>query len=117
MHLPITKVHRLIDKIRQDSYAILQRIFPGSDASLLADEKAEHYNRTLHVIVLTEDAYAVGRKITELKLHKYDVVLVAIRRNNKQYKGPKPTMVLHGKDILVLYGQVSSFSASRTDDI
>lgn len=106
MHLPITKVHRLIDKIRQDRYAILQRIFPGSDASLLSDE-AEHYNRTLHVIVLTEDAYAVGRKITELKLHKYDVVLVRIRRNNKQYKGPKPTMVLHGKDILVLYGQVS----------
>lgn len=103
MQLPLAKVNRLISKFRQDRYALLQGIFAGSDFINEEDEEMSEFH--LHVVVLTENAYAIGKKIADFDIEQ--VKITRVRRMKEQVHDPRKDFVFQKDDVLVICGLLS----------
>ncbi len=70
-------VYHLIDESRKDRYTLLRMIYPGEDT--LVFEEAD-LSQGLHVVTLKDNAYAIGKYITDLPLQSLHVQVKVIRR-------------------------------------
>lgn len=103
LRVPIGRVLRKVQRVREDRYEILRTVFrsgaPG-DFELGPSERAE-----LQTVTLPAEVAAVGRRLNELGLEACGVIVTAIRRDGIVGRHPLPDTLLREQDVLILFGR------------
>ncbi len=102
LDVPVRRIVRRIQDVRDNRYAMMRSVFRGRDAMPIDETHA--FREQLYSVEITDKAAAVGKRIGELALHRYDVTVTAVRRDGIVGKEPDPEMTLRAGDFLVLYG-------------
>lgn len=103
LRVPIGRVLRKVQRVREDRYEILRTVFRSgapSGVELGQSERAE-----LQTVTLPAEAAAVGRRLNELGLEAHGVVVTAIRRDGIVGRHPLPDTLLREQDVLILFGR------------
>jgi CPA2 family monovalent cation:H+ antiporter-2 len=103
LHVPVTKVVRVINDIRNNRYAVLRNIVRRGDARPL-DETHEH-REEIKSVVVPPGAWAVGRTLRDVRGRGVEVVFTGIRRLGILGREPSADTVIRDGDIVVIYGQ------------
>jgi CPA2 family monovalent cation:H+ antiporter-2 len=98
--VPMSRILKRIRNERKDRYQHMHGFFPGETTEITAEttDKLEF----MHAVVLSEDAYAVGRSLEELKLTRKNVKVIALRRKGKEFENPSPDMQIQAQDVVVI---------------
>jgi len=99
LQLPMPQVSRVVDTLRTQRYATL-RTQPVSAQLEQAAEPAE----LLHSVVLPPGAWAVGRRLEEVRVRGAEVAFTAIRRQGITGREPAGDTELREGDEVVIYG-------------
>ena len=102
MGLPMSRIVRRVQQLRQDNYNTLREYFHGDDDMDL--EKPEESRKRLTSITLQAGAFAVGKTIAELNLEHAGVTVRSNRRSADAGEHPNSGMQLKEGDVLVLFG-------------
>lgn len=100
--VPVSRFVRHVRNVRRNRYRMLRGFFHGEDA--FEERESRAYPERLHSVVLPEDAFAVGKRLEELRLDGIGVSVSAVRRGGIRGPLPGPETRLRGGDALVLYG-------------
>jgi CPA2 family monovalent cation:H+ antiporter-2 len=99
LQLPALQVTRIVDRIRTRRYATL-RTLPAVAQLAEQTEPAE----LLRSVVLPPSAWAVGRRLDEVRVHGAEVAFTAIRRQGITGREPAGDTELREGDVVVIYG-------------
>jgi CPA2 family monovalent cation:H+ antiporter-2 len=99
LQLPAMQVTRVVDTIRTQRYATL-RTQPAAARLEEDTEPAE----LLRSVVLPPRAWAVGRRLEEVRIHGAEVAFTAIRRQGITGREPAGDTELREGDVVVIYG-------------
>jgi CPA2 family monovalent cation:H+ antiporter-2 len=74
--------------------------FPGETTELdyVKQDKLEF----MHAVILTEDAYAVGKTLKQLNLQQWRIKFKGLRRDNHELAEPDENMALLVGDVVVI---------------
>jgi monovalent cation:H+ antiporter-2, CPA2 family len=103
LHVPVARVLRTINDIRNSRYAVLRNVVRRGDARPL-DETGEH-REELKSVVVPPGAWAVGRSLNEVRGRGVAVAFTGVRRQGILGREPVGDTVLRDGDIVVIYGQ------------
>jgi CPA2 family monovalent cation:H+ antiporter-2 len=103
LHVPLSRVVRTVNEIRNNRYAVLRNIVRRGDARPL-DETHEH-REEIKSVVVPPGAWAVGRTLGDVRGRGVEVVFTGIRRLGILGREPSGETVLRDGDIVVIYGQ------------
>ncbi len=103
LHVPVTKVVRTVNEIRNTRYAVLRNIVRRGDARPI-DETHEH-REELKSVVVPPGAWAVGRTLRDVRGRGVEVVFTGIRRMGILGREPAGDTIIRDGDIVVIYGQ------------
>lgn len=103
LHVPLSRVVRTVNEIRNNRYAVLRNIVRPGDARPL-DETHEH-REEIKSVVVPPGAWAVGRTLGDVRGRGVEVVFTGIRRLGILGREPAGDTVLRDGDIVVIYGQ------------
>lgn len=109
--VPLHRVIKRIRMFREERYKLFRGYFHGmSDTENLDLEKQQV---RLHSVIISAGAYALGRRLTEMKLETFGVEVKSIRRPNSV--GPQPTddSELAEGDVVVLLGQPAGLTNAQ----
>jgi CPA2 family monovalent cation:H+ antiporter-2 len=107
--IPPEQIHALIQEGRSKDYDMLQRVFTGSlDNNDIEYDHPLEQQKQLRPIALSQDAYATGKQIKELRLENHfpDIEIRAIRRGESKFINPDADTTLEVNDVLILYGPI-----------
>ncbi len=97
---PLSLAIRRVRRFRQERY----RFFRGNFWS--SSEPGEDlYSPRLRSIPLGDTAFALGRRLSELRLESLSVQVDAVRRHGIRGREPSPETLLRPGDVLVLFGR------------
>jgi len=99
LQLPATQVARVIDTIRAQRYATLR-----ARPALMRLEESSEPAELLRSVVLPPQAWAVGRRLEEVRTHGAEVAFTAIRRQGITGREPAGETELREGDVVVIYG-------------
>ncbi|PLZ03398.1 potassium transporter [Burkholderia sp. WAC0059] len=100
MGVPMRRVVRRVEEMRNERYSLLRGYFHGTDD---VDDDG-HEQVRLQSVPVDARADAVGRTLAELGLYALGVEVTAIRRHSIRGVEPDPDTVLRENDIVVLRG-------------
>jgi K+:H+ antiporter len=103
LHVPVSRVVRTVNEIRNNRYAVLRNIVRRGDARPL-DETHDH-REEIKSVVVPPGAWAVGRTLGDVRGRGVEVVFTGIRRLGILGREPAVDTVLRDGDIVVIYGQ------------
>jgi monovalent cation:H+ antiporter-2, CPA2 family len=103
LHVPVSRVVRTVNEIRNNRYAVLRNIVRRGDARPL-DETHEH-REEIKSVVVPPGAWAVGRTLGDVRSRGVEVVFTGIRRLGILGREPSGDTILRDGDIVVIYGQ------------
>lgn len=108
--MPLSRVIRSVRDIRNQRYSVMRGFFHGaSDAADRPDALQERLNS----IALQPGAYAIGKRLAELRLDAINVVVTAIRRRGIRGMNPAADVELQAGDVLVLLGVPADLSVAE----
>ncbi|MGS2720330.1 cation:proton antiporter domain-containing protein [Paraglaciecola aestuariivivens] len=98
--VPMSRILKRVRKERKAHYANMHGFFPGETTEMdyVKQDKLEF----LHAVILTPNAYAVGKTLDHLNLTKWGVKIKGLRRDNHEIAEPDPMGILLAEDILVI---------------
>ncbi len=102
LSVPLPKILRTIQRVRNHRYGELRSIFPKEAARTLDETHA--FREQLATVALPPGAAAVGQRLANLELAESDVSVTAIRRDGITGRQPSADTELREGDVLVLYG-------------
>ncbi|WP_322031971.1 cation:proton antiporter [Paraburkholderia sp. J76] len=100
MGVPMRRVVRRVEELRDERYSLLRGYFHGTDDV----GEDGHEQVRLQSVPVDERADAVGRTLAELGLYDLGVEVTAIRRHGIRGVEPDPSTKLREADIVVLRG-------------
>ncbi|WP_233879696.1 cation:proton antiporter domain-containing protein [Paraburkholderia flagellata] len=100
MGVPMRRVVRRVEELRDERYSLLRGYFHGTDDV----GEDGHEQVRLQSVPVDERADAVGRTLAELGLYELGVEVTAIRRHGIRGVEPDPSTKLREADIVVLRG-------------
>jgi monovalent cation:H+ antiporter-2, CPA2 family len=100
MGVPMRRVVRRVEEMRDERYSLLRGYFHGTDDV----GEDGHEQVRLQSVPIDERSDAVGRTLAELGLQDMGVEVTAIRRHGIRGVEPDPTTKLRENDIVVLRG-------------
>ena len=100
LHVPLSRVVRTVNEIRNNRYAVLRNIVRRGDARPL-DETHEH-REEIKSVVVPPGAWAVGRTLGDVRSRGVEVVFTGIRRLGILGREPSGETVLRDGDIVVI---------------
>lgn len=113
--IPPTEVHALIQEGRSKDYDMLQRVFTGSyEETTIEENHPFAQQKQLRPILISEDAFATGKKIKELPFNPSEIELIGIRRGESKFIKPEAHTKLQANDIIIVYGPISSLEKIET---
>jgi CPA2 family monovalent cation:H+ antiporter-2 len=101
MGVPMRRVVRRVEEMRDERYSMLRGYFHGADDS---DDDERREQVRLQSVPVDKNADAVGRTLDELGLVGDGVEVTAIRRHGIRGVEPGPDTKLRASDIVVLRG-------------
>ena len=98
--VPMSRILKRVRKERKGHYANMHGFFPGETTELdfVRQDKMEF----MHAVILTENAYAVGKSLRYLNLQQWRVSVKGLRRDNHELSEPDQNMLLLVGDIIVI---------------
>lgn len=101
--IPMSRILKRVRSERKEQYRHMHGFFPGetTEVSYETTDKLEF----MHAVVLTRDAFAVGKSIGELELLKRRITLQGLRRNNVEIADPDLSEALKVNDVLIISGK------------
>src|SRR5580658_7452578 len=102
LHVPVSRVLRTVNEIRNNRYAVLRNIVRRGDARPL-DETHEH-REEIKSVVVPPGAWAVGRTLGDVRSRGVEVVFTGVRRLGILGREPSGDTVLRDGDIVVIHG-------------
>ena len=112
LNVPLAKILRQIQEIRQEDYAPLRHTFHGdrardeNDFTLLAP-------RTLKNVSLVPGSKAIGRQLGDMLTEHESVVVDSINRHGIRGESPSDDVELHEGDVLTLYGSPEALDSAE----
>ena len=101
--VPMSRILKRIRNERKKGYVHMHGFYPGETTEISYDTKDKL--EFMHAVVITEDAYAVGKSIEDLDIVRRRVNIIAVRRNNVEISMPESDFVLLTHDVLVISGK------------
>ncbi len=101
-------IEPLLDSIRRDGYRALRSTFIADEDTHRASEQP-----ALHTVCLDETAYAVGRRLGDLRLEDTGAKVVAIRRSGIRGDEPLDDALLQADDAIVVEGTNEQLDRAR----
>jgi CPA2 family monovalent cation:H+ antiporter-2 len=110
--VPLNRVIKRIRLFREARYKMFKGFFRGmTDAE---EESLGARQQSLHAIEIQANAYAQGMTIDEIPFEHLGVELKQLRRPNMlEAISPRPDIVLHEGDVLVLLGSSDALVAAE----
>jgi len=102
LDIPASRISRRMQGIRDHRYSVLRNIFRREDARRI--DETHSLREELKTVSLPAGAYAVGRRLGELKLSDAGISVTALRREGIVGHLPASDTDLKKGDVLVLYG-------------
>ena len=101
--IPMSRILKRIRNERKQGYEHMHGFFPGETTELNYEtsDKLEF----MHAIVMTEDAYAVGKSLAKLAIASKRVKLISIRRSGKEQESPQQDYIIESQDVMVISGK------------
>jgi CPA2 family monovalent cation:H+ antiporter-2 len=98
--VPMSRILKRVRKERKGHYANMHGFFPGETTELdyIKQEKFEF----MHAVILTKNAYAVGKSLQQLNLQQWRVSVKGLRRDNHELSEPDEHMALLAGDVIVI---------------
>jgi CPA2 family monovalent cation:H+ antiporter-2 len=100
--VPASRILYKIRAIHSDRYRIIQGFFKGTDDTTLLEE-ADAARMSLHAVTVTENAYAIGKTITDISDEETSSAIKVLTRGSTRFPDPDPKMLIEAGDVLVLY--------------
>jgi monovalent cation:H+ antiporter-2, CPA2 family len=113
LHVPISRVVRIVGDIRAERYSMMRGLFRGENVPPL--DESPSMREELRTIALTPGAHAVGKALGTLGLDQHGVMVNAIRRDGIVGRQPDPNLELREEDVLVLYGTPEAIALAEAD--
>ncbi|HSW92969.1 MAG TPA: cation:proton antiporter [Gammaproteobacteria bacterium] len=104
------KISEIMQEVRNKDYDMLKKVFTGgfNEEAVFAPEVQQ-----LRPILIPEGAYAVNRKLKDLKLRESGIEIVAMRRDDTKQFTPNGDIVLKPNDIIIAYGTANDLEAAE----
>ncbi|GAA0856077.1 cation:proton antiporter [Aliiglaciecola litoralis] len=101
--IPMSRILKRVRSERKEHYRHMHGFFPGetTEVSYNTADKLEF----MHAIILTRNAYAVGKTINELDLLRRRITLQGLRRNNVEIADPDLHEPLQANDVIIISGK------------
>ena len=101
--VPFSRIVRRIKAERKSHYHRLHGFYPGVDTNMSAEsiERIEF----VHATLITDDAWAVGKSITELDITRRRVELLSVHRGNEELTELNGEFILQAQDTVILQGK------------
>jgi CPA2 family monovalent cation:H+ antiporter-2 len=77
--------------------------FPGETTEI--DFSSQEKLEFMHAVILTGDAYGVGKSLLDLNLLRMRINIKGLRRDNNEISEPESQTVLCAGDVLVISGK------------
>lgn len=110
--LPRDKIAEIIQDIRDSDYEILQQVFLSSTNESELESSLQIHEQ-LSPVIITENAYAVGKTLNDFNLKDIGVEVMSIRRGNAKHLRPHGNMKIMMDDIIVLFGSNANLEAAE----
>ena len=101
--VPVKRIFKRIQTERKNRYGKLHGFYRGEDIDM-APSRVDMLE-FLHAVLLSDDAWAIGKTIADLRLEDRRVTLKGLRRDGVELPEPAEDMVLLPQDILVIKGK------------
>jgi len=111
MNTARSDAHRWIEESRNNRYDLMRMIFPGEDGFNL--DEAQGTSQALRPVFLSDNAYVLGKRLSQIPLEQLSVSITAIRRKGERHASPNRNMKLTVGDIVVLYGDWPALEKAR----
>ncbi len=112
LHVPVTRVVRVVGEIRNNRYAVLRNIVPRGDSPGF-DESLDS-REELRSVVIPPGAWAVGRTLHDVRSRGMEVTFTGVRRQGILGREPAGDTILRDGDIVVIYGQPEDLARSES---
>ncbi len=100
--VPLNRVVKRIRMFREQRYKLFRGYFHGvSDADNLDLEKQQ---ARLHSVIISAGTFAVGRRLSEMRLESFEVEVKSIRRPHAKINELDEETILKDGDVVVLLG-------------
>jgi len=107
--VPLTRVLRRVQKVRESRYALLQGFFHGADDT--GADEIEEASRHLRAVPLPPQSPSAGRALSELPLGGARVTTVV--RRSQRIVDPPADLVVEAGDTLVLSGTLEQIGTGE----
>jgi CPA2 family monovalent cation:H+ antiporter-2 len=101
--IPMSRILKRVRKERKGHYGNMHGFFPG-ETTELSYEKQDKLE-FMHAVVIANNAFAVGKSLTELNVTRAGVKVKGLRRDNIELESPPSETVLNIGDVLVISGK------------
>lgn len=101
--VPMSRILKRVRKERKGRYGHMHGFFPGETTEINFETQVKL--EFMHAVILTADAYAVGKTLSALDLESLRVNIKGLRRDNKELPEPDPQTLLEVGDTLVISGK------------
>jgi CPA2 family monovalent cation:H+ antiporter-2 len=112
MGVPVFRAIRHLRATRANRYQLLHRIYPSEEIEDLKDIE-ESTREQLHVVKMTDRAFAIGHKLKDLDIESTGAIITAIKRNAIRVPEPGPETEIRENDVLILYGAPESIDQAE----
>lgn len=102
LNMPVSRVVRTVGRVRENRYALLRKIFRREGAAAISDDHS--YREELKSVVLPPGAWAVGRRLREVREQGAEVAFTGLRRQGILGREPSADTQLREGDVVVIYG-------------
>lgn len=101
--VPMSRILKRVRKERKSHYRHMHGFFPGETTEINygSQDKLEF----MHAVVLTPNAYAIGKCLDELQIPRMRINIKGLRRDNKEVADPDHHEPLQANDVLVISGK------------
>jgi CPA2 family monovalent cation:H+ antiporter-2 len=105
--VPLSRVMRRLRLVRDEHYGLMRGLFHGASDEGAPGDSAQP---RLHSITVVASAYAVGKRMSELKIESTGVQVKAVRRSGQGNLVPSADLSIEANDVVVLLGAPESLS-------
>ncbi len=101
--VPMSRILKRVRKERKAHYQHMHGFFPGETTEITHGTKDKL--EFMHAVILTPDAYSVGKTLDELNVQGMRITIHGLRRNNKEIANPDKRDILQANDVIVISGK------------
>ena len=102
--VPMSRILKRVRKERKGHYANMHGFFPGKTTEI--DYTKQNKLEFMHAVILTKDAYAVGKSLQQLDLQQQQINVKGLRRDNHELPEPDKNMLLLAGDVIVIVAKL-----------